>query len=596
MFKHTVKRIVRPLAVASLITYATQMPTFAKAEEGSAEDFFKNKPQIKIGTQKHIPMQYTVKPFMTREQRKEKKYQDQLKSKKIPEGDYRILVFGETGSGKSTFINTLTNYYLKGDLDKLRVSIPTKFHHDTENFRHNEADVRDTSRAQTQDVTEYKFDLDKKTTFRIMDTPGLNDTEGYEKDEANLEKIIESITKVDKLAGIVLVINGTNARATHNIKSLLNKFNGFLPDSIMSNIIVVFTMCRRDTCNFNDLKLLGIKPAKVFYMNNTAFSSDPSKWDDTTMLELEWDQSMNACNQLSHFLTSLSNVSTYEFEQMRKIRNTIKTNIQDAKLEILNLQRIQEEYQKAVMAAEKFNATADEFKDYTVQKTIPQEQMVDAPYHSTICTKCNKVCHDHCGLDEIDPEVSDKNTHILNCSCFHGGNKCSNCECDETSHFHARKTMETVMVTLDEEIEDLKNKYMDAMKNKEESEEELSEKEIIQNSIKVKIANIITKIKINTLELKKICKNYNLVNDLNDLIHKLKQEKELLSTVEAKETAETFIVAITELCDHFKDLRVDDIEKLKEDLNMVEDHKQELLKKTERKTKKQKGWFESLFG
>jgi hypothetical protein len=238
-------------------------------------------------------------------------------------------------------------------------------------------------------------------------------------------------------------------------------------------------------------------------MNNTAFSSDPSKWDNTTMLELEWVQSMDTCNSLSHFLTSMSNVSTYEFEQMKKIRNTIKCSIQDAKLEIFNLQRIQEEYQKAIIAAQKFNATADEFKDYTIQKTVTQEQMVDAAYHSTICTKCNKVCHNNCGLDEINSEDSCNKARILQCSCFAYGNVCNLCGCDETSHFHARKTMDTVMVTLDEEIEDLKNKYMDAIKSKEQSEEELSEKEIIQKSIKNKISTIIAKIKINTLELKK---------------------------------------------------------------------------------------------
>lgn len=483
----------------------------------------------------------------------------------IREKPVRFLVFGETGSGKSTFINTLTNYFKGGNLKNLKVSIPNKYHRATEwGVRHSESDLSDNSKAQTQQVTEYDFSLGK-TTYKIMDTPGLNDTEGFEKDEENLDKIIESITKVDSMTAIILVINGTNARATHNIKSLLNRFRSFLPDAIMSNIIVVFTMCRPETCNFQEMELLGVKPSQVYYMNNTAFSSDPRKWTNVSMLQEEWNDSMDTSAKLLDFITSMKDVVTTEFEQMRKIRHSIKSLIHQAQVEISNLQTIQEEYQLALDAKEKFNATAESFKNYTVQKTIPKLQLVPASYHSTICGKCNKVCHDNCGLREISREDPSSNAlDIESCWCFHSGEKssetgreiCSQCGCESTTHYHDRKTMQLVNVTLDEEIADLKAKYETALANGEQVGQELTEKEAILYGIQQKIKEITDNVTNEALALKKICRNYDLIGDLNDLIMRLKQEAKLLKTVEARQTSDTFISSLTHLCDNFATMSV----------------------------------------
>lgn len=54
--------------------------------------------------------------------------------------------------------------------------------------------------------------------------------------------------------------------------------------------------------------------------------------------------------------------------------------------------------------------------------------------------------------------------------------------------------------------------------------------------------------------LKAICKNYNLVNELNSMIYQLKQESQTLSSTEARQTADTFIKAIEEICDQFKSM------------------------------------------
>jgi len=44
---------------------------------------------------------------------------------------------------------------------------------------------------------------------------------------------------------------------------------------------------------------------------------------------------------------------------------------------------------------------SEKYKDHVQSSTIEDIQIVDAPYHSTLCNVCQTVCHDHCNLDEI---------------------------------------------------------------------------------------------------------------------------------------------------------------------------------------------------
>lgn len=47
---------------------------------------------------------------------------------------------------------------------------------------------------------------------------------------------------------------------------------------------------------------------------------------------------------------------------------------------------------------------SEKYKDYTQSSLIEEVNIVDADYHSTLCTVHQRVCHDHCNLDEIQTQ------------------------------------------------------------------------------------------------------------------------------------------------------------------------------------------------
>lgn len=111
----------------------------------------------------------------------------------------KVLVIGETGSGKSTFINYLTNYFRSGSLQNIKVAIPSKYRPIiTEQFSHCENNIRDTTQSKTDMCNQYIF-IDQKCStpkqYLFLDTPGLSDTRGAEQDNINMTKIVDAVSR-----------------------------------------------------------------------------------------------------------------------------------------------------------------------------------------------------------------------------------------------------------------------------------------------------------------------------------------------------------------------------------------------------------------
>ena len=460
----------------------------------------------------------------------------------------KILLIGETGSGKSTFINYLTNYFKNGTLHNLKIAIPSTFYREvTEHFGHHEHNVHDTTQSKTDSCNQYMF-TDGNTQYLFIDTPGLSDTRGPEQDKINLDKIIDSVEILSGLTAVIIVVNGAVSRLTVNLQNVIAQLRGNLPDIVMDNVVVVLTNTARHTATFSleVLKLNGnVHP---YYMQNSAFSTDPTKWTPTIIqhLQFEYDEAMN---EIKHMLTTLNTFKTKSvsaFKNMREIRNEIKALMHNARLEVCRIQKMQDEIAMLEAGLTKANADTVAYKDYTKERIVEKIELVDAAYHSTLCNICNHVCHEKCGLNETlvaGAQIFQQCFAMKNGSCTQCKHKCL-----YTAHYHAKKTVKISKQTLKDVLADIKSRYDAASNDSTNFQKKITSvadaRILLERALQQKKTEIIAKCN----ELRRICSGFNLASELKALIHQLEIESSMLRNIDAKQQAEDFIRSLKEFC------------------------------------------------
>ncbi len=251
--------------------------------------------------------------------------------------------------GKSTFINYLTNYFHGGTYDHPRVAIPTRYCTQiTESFGHCEKAIDDVTISKTDACHQYLFHdskTDKKYLF--LDTPGLGDTRGAQQDEINIDTILNAINNLQCLTGVIIVVNGSVARVTTNFKSVLLGLRGNLPDIVMDNVILILSHVKRHQSTFDIKKTLKMNGTSVYpyYMQNSAFAQDPTKWGshEHEHIERDWAESMEEIGQMLSIINTFQTKSVAAFDDMRTIRNAIKTCMHEARLEITKVQQMHDD-------------------------------------------------------------------------------------------------------------------------------------------------------------------------------------------------------------------------------------------------------------
>ena len=174
-----------------------------------------------------------------------------------------ILLLGETGVGKSTFINAFANYLAFSSLQQARdsepvVLIPVSFtltsgqHFEEHNITFGECDPSSNEQfnkrgqSVTQQCRSYVFDLPHHQRRRvcIIDTPGFGDTRGIEQDDRNIEHIREYITQWKYLHAVCFLLKPNESRLNIFFRSCFDQLFSLLGPGVGANVMFCFTNAR----------------------------------------------------------------------------------------------------------------------------------------------------------------------------------------------------------------------------------------------------------------------------------------------------------------------------------------------------------------
>lgn len=315
-----------------------------------------------------------------------------------PDRAFTILLVGETGTGKTTFISFLTN---------VLAGIPVKSCVDRRDPT-NEAGGGQ-KQSQTQHPLLYELVSRNDVIFRIVDTPGLSDTRGIGQDAVHKQEIAkmmrDHVTEVD---AVLLFTNGTVPRLGPATEYVFNVLTAMFPRSIADNIGIVFTNVASEmkvNFDFNSLPEQ-IPRDHVFYVDNPLalqqrFRDMEVNGHNRKALKLLRQEIVSsetaALNTLVEILEWLINAKpqpTKAIVELYEQTQAIEAQISRIHASMLASARMQEELTRIQVDIDRNLQTADLYKDYQTIVTKARMNLTPTEMKYTICMEhgCQNNC------------------------------------------------------------------------------------------------------------------------------------------------------------------------------------------------------------
>ncbi|XP_021951832.2 uncharacterized protein LOC110848817 [Folsomia candida] len=407
-----------------------------------------------------------------------------------------ILLLGETGVGKSTWINGFANFLQFSDLSSAEENptlciVPTSFTVTDENYEEklitvgqDNNEVMDTGQSATQHPQSYLFPKDG-AMVRLIDTPGIGDVRGVEQDKKNFELILDHISHLDSLHAICILLKPNNARLNIMFQFCIKELLTHLHKDACTNIVFCFTNSRstfyrpgdtlpalRKLIEENQHVTIPLNLSTIYCMDNEAIrflyaTKNGIKFtpDERRNYVASWEKSVEEIARLldragslaPHAVQSTLSLNTARQtilalgSPMAEVTRNIQLNIamqQDLIEQVENSQQSKEELSRNLVLKEYEIRMRQLAEPRTVCTAVKCVDFVEIGGMKE--TNYRSHCHESCGTGK---EKHFKIVNIVghkklkNCSAFNSNGSCKSCGCSWKDHM--KITYETELIEKD---------------------------------------------------------------------------------------------------------------------------------------------------
>ncbi|XP_067257778.1 uncharacterized protein [Chanodichthys erythropterus] len=313
-----------------------------------------------------------------------------------------VLLVGETGTGKTTLINTMVNYLLGVKFED------EEWYEITE-----EEEAGDQSESQTSEITMYEVcPVENPVSLTIIDTPGYGDTRGLEKDlevAENLSTLFQNNDGVREIDAVCFVIQASKNRLSdrqhyiissvlslfgkdivNNIVFLITHSDGLPPKNVIGAINKAKIPCRRDKTGQPVHFLFNNRQAEAHHSEKRYLRAQRDAWEDSMDETRKFLQSLEGKNRRSLELTSNVLIERIQFEAL--ICN-LQLRIQEKeskKSEKIQIQEAMRQNKEKIDRRTNFSIRVKK----TVKEKVPIESASWKSRKATTCTVCEENCHE----------------------------------------------------------------------------------------------------------------------------------------------------------------------------------------------------------
>ncbi len=362
----------------------------------------------------------------------------------------KMLIIGETGSGKTSFVNLLCNC---GTIQALGCKFDSN---GLAQFRHfNDVKLEKAESRQMESKTSgaklYDVELGK-LKVGLIDTPGFGDSRGMKEDKENVKKIIAAIEEQEFINCVCLVINGRQARISATLKYVMSEITAILPKEIFNNLIVVFSNTSDPLdLNFDPGELnsfFGRELNNIFFIENPYCRFEKAKQKQAQLpidtiarsLQKSFEDTAEVLDQMYTVMKDFKPVHTNHFITLYIKKQEVEKNVIMLLTAYDNKQMLEDTFEDAQKQVDAALNTKKLNKQFTCVRSVKTTVVISTEHHNTLCgvKGCYSNCHTPCYLDKsFDKEV------FKLCRAMNGGEYCTECKHHYSKHYNNEVKFET---------------------------------------------------------------------------------------------------------------------------------------------------------